>query len=61
MKIKLHRAFDLLSGCSAVIIDSDFLVYPSMAELEGEDENEFMMLSPSGFNISYKFNEGCNQ
>lgn len=61
MKITLDRAFDLLNGCAAVIIDQDFLVYPSMADLTGEDDNQFMNLSPSGFNLSYYFEEEGNR
>ena len=59
MKITLQRAFDLLSGCKAVIIDGDLLAYPPMDQLTGEEDNQFMgVFQP---NLRYIFEEGENK
>jgi hypothetical protein len=47
MKIKLQKAFDLLSGAAAVIIKSEDvepLVYANISELTGDKTNEFLFL-----------------
>lgn len=66
MKIKLSKAFDLLSACAAVIIESDSakpVIYPSIGHLEGEGENEFLYLGweVGGLEFSANFIEENNQ
>ena len=64
MEIKLEQAYKLLRGCSAVIGEDYALIYPSLAELNGEDENKFMFLSWSnkdGREYYEIFLEGCNR
>ena len=65
MKITLNKAFDLLSGCAAIIFTNegrDHLIKPSLSELDGGEENEFMYLSWTDQidNFYMKFTEGCN-
>jgi hypothetical protein len=42
--ITLKQAYQILENSSAVIVD-DAVVYPSLYELTGEDDNEFLFLS----------------
>lgn len=49
--ITLEQAYNLIGQCSAVIIDEDHLVYPSIDDLNGEPENEWCYLSwDDGYN-----------
>lgn len=43
--ISLNKAYSLLETAIAVIIDDDVLVYPSLSQLTGNEENEFLYLS----------------
>lgn len=43
--ISLFEAHNLLSECSAVIINNDALTYPSLSDLEDDDANEFLIVS----------------
>lgn len=66
MKIKLHKAFDLLSHCAAVIIVSDSakpVIYPATDEITGENNNEFLFLGweVDGLEFSATFIEENNQ
>ena len=60
--ITLKEAYRTLSLATAVIIDENALVYPSLWELTGEAENEFLYLSweDEGCDYSLKFNEADN-
>ena len=60
--IELKEAHEIIRNCSAIIVDDDFLIYSSLTELEGHDDNEFMYLSwDMGDNdYSAKFNERLN-
>jgi len=62
-KITLKEAYQILENASAVIIDENALVYPSLWELDGTDENEFLYLSweEGGTDYSLKFAEGDNR
>lgn len=57
--ITLLAACALLENCSAVIWDDTYVSYPSIADLTGEDENEFLYLSVDNSNV--KFAEGENR
>jgi hypothetical protein len=62
-KIKLEEAYKLLVNATALIIDNDVLVYPSLCGLTGEDKNEFLYLAlydEQGHNCWLKFNEADN-
>jgi len=62
--MNLNEAYNILESCSAVIIDDGTLVYPSLADLTGEDDNEFMYLGwtdDEGREYRVKFTEGPNQ
>jgi hypothetical protein len=61
--ISLKEAHQILSECSAVIIDDNAVVYPFTADLEDDDSNEFMYLSwdDDGLDFSVKFIEGNNK
>lgn len=63
VKITLQEAFNLLNKCSAVIIDNDVLVYPSLDEITGDPNNGFMYCAweNEGSDYSISFEEGCNQ
>lgn len=43
--IGLKQAYNRLKESAAVIVDNDALVYPSLAEIENNPENEFLYLS----------------
>lgn len=43
--LTLEQAHRLISECSACIVDGSELMYPSIAELTGEPDNEFLYLS----------------
>lgn len=60
--IPLKKAYELLENSSGVVIDDNVLVYPSLAEIEDSDENEFLYLSwqDEGLTYSVKFQEGEN-
>lgn len=63
MKIPLQKAFKILEDASAVIINDDTLIYPSLSDLTGEDDNRFLYLEweEEGLEYNLKFNEGDNQ
>lgn len=63
MKIKLEKAVEILENASAVIINDDVLIYPSVSVLTGDDENEFLFLSYEIASQEYylKFTEGDNK
>lgn len=64
-KITLQEAHDVLTNCSAVIVDDTVVVYPGLNnELQHESTNEFLFLNwtddeGNGYTIS--FNEGDNE
>lgn len=63
MRITLKQAHKLLEDCTAVIVEDNKLVRPSMAELNGNEENEFMCLRWSdslGQEYAETFLEGPN-
>ncbi len=63
--ITLADACRILTDCSAVIVtDVTSLMYPSVADLTGEGENEFLYLSWSddeGLDYAIKFQESNNR
>jgi hypothetical protein len=63
MKIPLQKAFQILQDASAVIINDQIVVYPCLADLDGDDTNEFLSITwdEGGLEYSLKFNEGDNQ
>jgi hypothetical protein len=63
MKIPLQKAFEILQDASAVIINDQIVVYPSLSELEDDELNEFLSFSWNEGGLEYilKFNEGDNQ
>ena len=61
--ITLKEAHRILSDASSVVIDDSVVTYPALSELNGKDENQFLMVSWSdtsrqGF---LKFCEGLNR
>ena len=44
-KITLKQAFNRLKESAAVIVDNDALVYPSLADIKNEPDNQFLYLS----------------
>jgi hypothetical protein len=62
-KITLKEAYNILEDASAIIIDDNVLVYPSLSDLKEDDTNEFMYLSWDNEGLGYelKFCEGDNQ
>jgi hypothetical protein len=61
--ITLKEAHDILSDCSAVILDGNALMYPDTADLEDDPTNEFLYLSyiDEGLDYNVKFVEENNQ
>jgi len=61
--ISLEEAYNILEQASAIIVD-DAVIYPSLWELNGDDNNEFLYLSwtDADYNeFSLKFIEGDNR
>jgi hypothetical protein len=50
--IPLEEAYKLLEDVLAVQMLDNYLVYPSMFKLTGDDDNEFMRLS-DGFSLRF--------
>lgn len=63
MKIPLQKAFEILQDASAIIVNDQIVVYPSLSDLEDDDTNEFLSISwdEGGLEYILKFNEGDNQ
>jgi hypothetical protein len=64
MIIPFEKAFKLLSDCSAVIVDDNALVYPSLDHDAKEGEDEFLYLSytdDEGETFTYHFNKEDNE
>jgi hypothetical protein len=61
--ITLKEAFRILEDASAVIINDDVVLYPSLDMIEGSDENEFLFFrwDDGGLEYTLKFCEGDNQ
>lgn len=57
MKITLEQAYKILKKSDGVDVNTDY-TFPSMSELTGEDENEWMRIETDGY---YKFAEGNNR
>lgn len=62
-EISLKEAYDILQECSAVVIDDNVLVYPSLDEITGDLKNEFLSLAwqEDGEEFQVNFLEGQNQ
>jgi hypothetical protein len=62
-KITLKEAYRMLEDASAVIIDNDVVLYPSLQELEEDDTNEFLFFrwDDGGLEYTLTFEEGDNQ
>jgi hypothetical protein len=61
--IALKEAFEILKECSAVIINDDILVYPSLDDVIDDDNNEFMQLAFADWegDLDLVFMEGNNK
>jgi hypothetical protein len=61
--LTLKETYEILSDASAIVIDDGALMYPSLADLEDSDDNEFLYLGweEEGLEYSVKFREGENQ
>lgn len=63
-KITIEQALKLLNNASAVIIDDDALMYPSLGDYLGEDDNTFLYMSwvdGDGLEFEVKIREGRNK
>jgi len=62
-KITLKEAYRILEDASAVIIDDDVVLYPSLSELKEDDTNEFLFFrwDDGGFEYVVRFEEWRNQ
>lgn len=61
--ISLKEAYNILEQCAAIIVD-DAVMYPSLWELNGDDNNEFLYLSWTDGDyreFDLKFVEGDNR
>ena len=61
--ITLKEAYQILEDASAVIINDDVVLYPSLDMIEGSDENEFLFFrwDDGGLEYTLKFCQGDNQ
>ena len=62
-KITLKEAHQILEDASAIIIDNDVVLYPSLEPISGDELNEFLFLrwDDGGLEYTLKFLEGDNQ
>jgi hypothetical protein len=62
-QISLKEAVQSLYNCSAVIVNNNVLVYPSVEKLNGDVDNEFLYLgwTDEGLDYNIKAVEGNNQ
>jgi hypothetical protein len=63
MKISLEKAFEILQNASAVIIDDDIVLYPSLEDLQDDEAHEFLYLAweTEGLDYHLTFREGDNK
>jgi hypothetical protein len=61
--ITLKEAYQILEDASAVIIDDDVVLYPSLDPISGDELNEFLFFrwDDGGLEYTLKFLEGDNQ
>lgn len=62
--ISLQEAYNILEECSAVITEDYGLCYPSLWDLIGEDDNEWLFCQwddEKGYVYSLVFNEDCGE
>lgn len=61
--ITLKEAFEILENCSAVVTEEHTVIYPGLADLTGEDENEWLNISwtEDGQDFVMIFNEQDNR
>lgn len=62
--IPLKTAHELIENAAAIIADHDALMYPSVSELTGEEDNEFLFIrwvDADGLEFQIRANEGENQ
>jgi len=62
--IPLKTAHELIENAAAIIADHNALMYPSVSDLTGEEDNEFLYISwtdGDGYEYRIKANEGPNQ
>jgi hypothetical protein len=62
-KITLKEAYNILENASAVILNDDVVLYPSLWELRDDETNEFLYFrwDDGGLEYALTFNEGDNQ
>ena len=62
-KITLKEAYHILEDASAVIIDDDVVLYPSLEPISGDELHEFLFFrwDDGGLEFTLKFLEGDNQ
>ena len=62
--IPLKTAHELIDNAAAIIADHDALMYPSVSDLTGEADNEFLYIGwtdGDGYEFQIKATEGPNQ
>lgn len=61
--ITLKEAHQILEDASAIIIDDDVVLYPSLEPISGDELNEFLFLrwDDGGLEYTLQFLEGDNQ
>jgi hypothetical protein len=61
--ITLKKAYQILEDASAVIINDEVVLYPSLDRIKESDENEFLYFTwdDGGLEYALYFNEGDNQ
>jgi hypothetical protein len=51
--ITLEQAYDLISQCLALKVDGDYICFPSLDELNGKPDNEWLYVSSFNDNDGY--------
>jgi hypothetical protein len=61
--IPLKKAYELIEGASAVIVNNDALMYASTDGLNGDEDNEFLFLCWDAEGLEFRIiaREGENQ
>ena len=53
LKITLQQTYDLISQCLALEVDGEYICFPSLDELNGEPDNEWLYISSANDSEGY--------
>lgn len=63
-KISLKKAYSILKSCSGIIVDEEFITFPTLNKICGDGDNIFLEIDwndGDGYTYTLKFKEKDNQ